>query len=337
LHVIGVFFGKLWWVIAGVVSRWKSILALLLGALVVALIVTSAKPLISSLSSVSWPIVSDGSHAHYPHFDSDALVNKISNEVRGVVKGEMNHALSSPLTRHNYFERTGKLNHFAPGNGAIVLSGNYPGGTSNTWHSVFKHKYAETPTGWYKKKLRNIMHKNGGRPNRPATALMPWQDVGQCWCGQKDRRCKSADGQFSSNDCTDIGVKVGEVVSPSEIVIETPSWSATKDIGASPLKMELWARIPIEDQQARPKLKEDERKLFPEAQHEFRLSSEYVKLADLDINIRESKNGLHIAGIPIRLANYNLGSDQFVVRSTETQGDSPYTCIYRVQLHGEIR
>lgn len=121
-----------------------------------------------------------------------------------------------------------KINFLAPGLGAIIDP--RPHKTSPT--AGHKRSLAQ-------KALQNIPglgSKTGVRdPPEPMTALEPWSDAGDCWCGvPRDR-----DG------VTQLSVHLQYPIVPEEFVVEHIPSSATLDPYAAPRDIEVWAHYGV--------------------------------------------------------------------------------------------
>lgn len=67
--------------------------------------------------------------------------------------------------------------------------------------------------------------------NSPMAALLPWDDIGDCWCSALRR-----DGS------SQIAIQLGGLFVPEAIVVEHIPKSASLDPGVTPREMELWAQ-----------------------------------------------------------------------------------------------
>lgn len=69
--------------------------------------------------------------------------------------------------------------------------------------------------------------------NPPITALLPWQEVGDCWCSTPQ----------TGTGISQLGVILSRAIVPEEVVVEHIPDGASITPGVAPRKMELWARF----------------------------------------------------------------------------------------------
>ncbi|KAK2746943.1 hypothetical protein FQN57_002515 [Myotisia sp. PD_48] len=78
--------------------------------------------------------------------------------------------------------------------------------------------------------LQRVRRIAGHRPGpSPVAALLPWDDVGDCWCAAKHK------------GMSQLAVVLGRPIVPEEVIVEHIPRDATLDVGAAPRHMEMWA------------------------------------------------------------------------------------------------
>lgn len=112
-----------------------------------------------------------------------------------------------------------KLNFFSPGLGAMVIA----------------HLTSPTlsrPRNIAARVLLKMVHVDKYDVHGPLTALLPWQDIGDCWCASMTEL-----GQ----DRIRIGVGIKEMIYPTELIVEHPPIGATLTPDTAPRDIEVWA------------------------------------------------------------------------------------------------
>lgn len=162
------------------------------------------------------------------------------------------------------------------------------------------------------------------RPNPPKVALTKWEEHGDCWCAGS-----GGDNGFGAS----LEVIIGAYIYPTEIVVEHISPSASVQPGATPKEMELWAYIPRwsvwENLKQAPGYK-----YISATIDNTGMDAEWIKVADWEYD----NEGAPVQAFNIEsLKPWKAWTNKFVVRSKTNYGgkEVPYTCLYRVRLHGE--
>lgn len=202
-----------------------------------------------------------------------------------------------------------KINFFAPNNGALVD----PSRTSPTKSHTFPLLQ------------RVFMRSLGLRKhisNPPVTALLPWHDVGDCWC--------SASSPYHTTDedpSVRLAIRVREMMYPEELVIEhfPPTGSLSPD--TAPKTIELWADFSHLDAQEWDRLN-------IRAMQANTFDPAYALIGDVEYDV--NKGAGHVQSFKLNVNQYGgnmYNSQEFVLRITGNYG-ADYTCLYRARLHG---
>ena len=234
--------------------------------------------------------------------------------------------------RPNEAQKPGEaINFFATGNGAIVdpfLTSPTKLSRKLTWKEwrleIFHGVYFRSALG-------------------PVAALMPWEDVGDCWCAPP-RRGKSQITILSPYSFT-----------PTNLVVEHIHPFATLDIGSAPKEMELW--IEILDDAKRENVENALSEMYTQ-DHAFNtdpndlvttesgkkhlapaqaLPHTFVKIGKWEYSItRHSRYG-QTMHVDIDLKRFGVETSRLSVRVNSNQARVDYTCIYRLKMFGDIR
>lgn len=161
-------------------------------------------------------------------------------------------------------------------------------------------------------------------------ALLPWHDIGDCWCAPSTR------GKLQ------LAVLLPRSISPSELVVEHVHKSELRDIGNAPKEVELWVQVlhnEVRDQIAKEILK-----LIPDI---YKSASQRGKGADTIKALDESfvpigrwtydingPNNVQSFPVLVDLAKWKHYTRRAVVRVNSNWGSTDATCLYRVKLHG---
>ena len=162
-------------------------------------------------------------------------------------------------------------------------------------------------------------------PNSPDTALMKWEEHGDCWCSPSN-----ADGFGPS-----LAVIMGSSIYPEQIVVEHIMSSASLEPGAAPKDMEILAWIPDSELfQAVSKMSDN---IFNDDTVEPLRADNFVRIATFTYDIDAQEN---IQGFQTQLDMKALGAhtNKIIVRSKNNWSDGhvDYTCLYRVRVHGDV-
>lgn len=229
----------------------------------------------------------------------------LTSKIEALINSKLAESSTSSLSRVNYF---------SPATGAIVN----PLLTSATFNlrSVLDH--SNLVTGFLKM-FSYPLPKSGN----PVDALTKWDEHGDCWCGAP------------GDNGVQLAVLTQRKLSPEEFVIEHVPRSATLNPGSTPRHFELFALIPLKDQDV---IGEVSAGIFPHAPVETELNSNWVRIGRGTYDT----NGETVQVFPVQvdISRYGLSSREFVVRFRDNWGnggdeeDVAPTCIYRVRLHG---
>ncbi|KAK3353361.1 hypothetical protein B0T25DRAFT_454923 [Lasiosphaeria hispida] len=213
-------------------------------------------------------------------------------------------------------ELRGRINHFAPGNGAMVDVSL----TSPTWMQP-KQLVGSFP--WRQTYVRSPQF----RPDKYA-ALNSWEEPGNCWCagilGGKDRHP------------ADLAIQLANLVIPEHVVVEHIDPDATIDPQSMPKKMEVWARI-IEPN--RQKLLSDWASAkYPDdwkEKNKLIVAKGFIKLDEFNYKYNREKDGVLVRRLDPELSKVEAVTDHLIIRAV-TNHDADHTCFYRVRLYGDI-
>ncbi|KAK5657654.1 hypothetical protein OQA88_2726 [Cercophora sp. LCS_1] len=241
-----------------------------------------------------------------------ALVDKYikkaisQGQLKHTAKGQIAHTLESRLA--------GRINHFAPGNGAEVE----PGWSSPPY----------------------VLHRS--KPRQPweamsffskgITALLDWQEAGMCWCAGADNTRPA-----------DVAISLGNLVIPQYVVVEHINPDATIDPDSMPKDLELWARM--SDPETSQTVYDWSRTTFPDAYtgeaihgHTLKtIDDGFVKLGGFQYSYNIEDGGTYIHRLSNELGEtLQAATDLVIVRATSNYGSSDHTCFYRIRLYGDI-
>lgn len=142
-------------------------------------------------------------------------------------------------------------------------------------------------------------------PNPPVTALTAWDEYGECWCSAQD-------GGFGPS----LAVALGNSVYPRSVLVEHIGAEATLAPGATPRHMELLGYV-----------EEGVEGLMPEAS----VGLGWYRLAQWTYDIE----GDMVQSFPVSVT---ARTNKVVIRARTNWGgaDTPYTCLYRVRMTGDL-
>ena len=195
-----------------------------------------------------------------------------------------------------------QVNYFAPGTGAIVN----PHKTSPTKikPQTLSQRIFLRVTGW---------QKQLSRP--PAVALEPWEDFGDCWC--------AAD----TNSSARLAVSMGHLIYPTEFVLEHYPVAGSIAPDVTPMDIEVWADFGHLSslQWVQYGLKS--------LQGANPLSKTMARIGTAHYDATNGVNHVQTFKLNVNQVERTLTARDVDVLVTKNYG-APYTCIYRVRMHG---
>lgn len=204
-----------------------------------------------------------------------------------------------------------QVNFFAEGSGAVID----PWLTSEPWRlprAAFKSKEFFDRTGYT------------AQPKK--TALMHWNEEGECFCAHTDSK---GFGQGTNN----VSVLLGRELTPHHLVVEHILPGATLDPGAMPRDLEVWAYI--EELNMRETLGGWSTAKFPGTERETTLDEAWVKIGAFTYEKSDSGDGVQVFPFSAELAAYGAVTKQILVRALNNYG-ADHTCFYRLKLFGQV-
>lgn len=172
----------------------------------------------------------------------------------------------------------------------------------------------------------------------PADALMPWEDVGDCWCAAP------------SGGKSQLAVMLPNRIIPTHLVVEHIPKGATLGIGAAPKDLELWVQILDNEKRAPvqaaadnvrrrstsgPDEDLDDTKRADDFQAEKSLDRTWVRIASFRYDIHAPRH-VQTFKIDVQLDYWGLAANKVVIRVKNNWGPSDFTCLYRLKLHGNL-
>ena len=196
-----------------------------------------------------------------------------------------------------------KINYFAPGAGAVV------------------NPLASSPT---LQKPPNVLYRAAAlltgsvryMSNPPITALLPWYDLGDCWCA-----AGSADVRLA--------VKLGYAIYPTDIVLEHYPVEGSPEPGTAPREVEVWGSF--------GHLRADEwadKGVWALSSDDGEtIGNGWRRVGSAVFEAKIGRESVQTFKLDINQGALMLSTDQVVVRVKGNHGASK-TCLYRVRLHG---
>ncbi len=271
---------------------------------------------------------------------------------------------SMPRTTDTHQPKVQKINWFSPGLGAITA----PSMSSPTKLMVRAYKQsakaptvpAKIHTSWLSSFLSSLRSQRGYEASSPLIAndgtktigqqseksykyeitearslqqaLLPWHDVGDCWCAPSTR------GKLQ------LAVMLPRKIYPTELVVEHVPKGELHDIGNAPKEVELW--IQILDENTRREIGQEVLRKNPDAFKEISqrgkgpdtvkaLDETFLPIGRWTYDIKAA-NHVQSFAVPVDLSWWVDGTTiRAVFRANSNWGSTDSTCIYRVKLHGK--
>jgi hypothetical protein len=208
-----------------------------------------------------------------------------------------------------------RLNHFSKGTGAVVNK------------QVTSPNYVLPANRvWFLTRLRRRIQNNAiPVANSPEAALTPWQEHGDCWCTPSEY---DHDGSHAS-----LGVMMGSNIYPEQVVVEHILPTAALEPGCTPKDMDLLAHVP--DPELFELLKDLSEDMFGE--RDPGIPDGYVRVAEWQYDPSSPK---YVQAFEVGLDMKAVGAhtSKLIVRAKTNWGGGlvPYTCFYRLRVHGDI-
>ena len=202
-----------------------------------------------------------------------------------------------------------KINFFSPFNGVII------------------DPLRSSPTKEIKGNMavefgKKLVWMNTHYAKPPVTALIPWQDYGDCWCAADQR--SNATGQ----DLIRLAISTKEMIYPSELILEHFPSAGNLDRAATPRKIELWADFSHLDDDAWKQLKLDD------MQTGNVLGPNFARVGKMKYDIAGRTSHIQTSALEVNQFGLLHYAQHFVLRVTANYGGKN-ACLYRVRLHGQ--
>lgn len=296
------------------------------------------KKLDSHISSPAWSITDDLEHLRSQQDQIQSQIDQLqkltSNQQEGSYAGAFVSNGSPILSQPNFF---------ALAAGAVVD----PRLTSPTRSEEFSLP------------MRIMLSLVGIRrtlSHPPRAALEPWHDEGDCWCAaKKDQGAVSGN---ALNKTTILTVMTGELVYPTELVIEHFPASSSLRPGTAPRDIEVWAdlysmaesgdweRLHVDDLTNYSDHTTDETmdaQMFGSwlskqtGSRWARVGRGEYQQQSAATTERRPRGDTHIQSFSMDWNQHGRVhySQRFLIRVRSTWGEA-FTCLYRVRLHGSV-
>ena len=218
------------------------------------------------------------------------------------------------------WELKGRMNYFAPGNGALVdvslSSPDYVTSKSYRWWPFQISSY-------------------GRMLNNPKlAALFEWDEPGNCWCA-------AIIGKQDIMQSADIAVKLAGFVIPQYVVVEHINPKITLNPKAMPKDMEVWAEFDEENKQhildwSVTQFPSTYRRENPDDNmgDQRTIQEGFHKIGEFTYEYVPEKEGIMVHRLSPELINLNAATDIVLIKAKTNHG-ADHTCFYRIRLYGE--
>ncbi|UNI16789.1 hypothetical protein JDV02_003192 [Purpureocillium takamizusanense] len=248
-----------------------------------------------------------------------ALVNGLVR--RGVSDINLQAVANGKIHAHWDADLKNQVNYFSIGTGAVADPRH-----SSPIYDPFSSQYFS---------LEDQRYASVHKPLGPLAALMPWKDVGDCFCAARSRSRRGNPHGAS------LAVLLAYRVIPQHIVIEHILPGATPEPGARPRDIEVYGDFP--DGALRSRVRDYSYTHFPNPPTSnldwdytpADLPERFVKIAQFVYQGAEVHDGVHVQRLSTELLTLGAATDHVVVRAVSNYGARNQTCFYRVRLYGE--
>ncbi|KAJ6444933.1 DUF221 domain-containing protein [Purpureocillium lavendulum] len=282
--------------------------------------IAGLRPQMEKLVRESLNLATGGGPAAMTRTEITTLVNGLVH--RGLADINLKALASGKIHAHWDAALKNQINYFSIGAGAIAD----PRYTSPEY-DPFSSTYFS----------REDQKKASIRGPQPAmAALMPWKDVGDCFCAARSQSRRGNPHGAS------LAVQLAYRVIPQHIVVEHILPGATPDPGARPRDIEVYADYT--DATLRARVRDFSDTHFPEPSAALGRDWDYtpadypdrfVKIGQFAYEGAELHDGVHVQRLSTELLTLGAATDHVIVRAVSNYGARNQTCFYRVRLYGE--